>query len=69
MLQDLYGMIDSEMANFSSVYTTQIHIATYLTLVFMGIFAVMWIYIYLKLAENASYINAFLLLIPFDVLS
>ena len=33
------------------------------------VFAACWIYMYLKLAENVSYINAFLLLIPFDVLS
>jgi len=57
------------MMSFSSLYKTEIQIATYIAFVLLGIFTAMWIYIYLKLAENASYINAFLLLIPFDVLS
>jgi hypothetical protein len=32
-------------------------------------FGAAWAWIYLKIAERASYINAFLLLIPYDVLS
>jgi len=35
----------------------------------MVVFMSLWIFVYLRLAEKASYINAFLLLIPFDVLS
>ena len=35
----------------------------------LGVFALTWAYIYLNIAERASYINAFLLLIPYDVLS
>lgn len=38
-------------------------------LLLIALFVVLWLSIYLKLAENASYINAFLLLIPFDVLT
>ena len=36
---------------------------------FLIIFTVSWIFIYLNIAERASYINAFLLLIPYEVLS
>jgi len=36
---------------------------------FIVAFMLSWIYIYLNIAEKASYINAFLLLIPFDVLN
>jgi hypothetical protein len=38
-----------------------------LTLILL--FTGLWLWLYFKLAEDASYINAFLLLIPFDVLS
>ena len=33
------------------------------------LFTIAWIFIYLNIAERASYINAFLLLIPYEVLS
>jgi hypothetical protein len=33
------------------------------------LFTIVWIFIYLNIAERASYINAFLLLIPYEVLS
>ena len=37
--------------------------------IILFLFTLAWIFIYLNIAERASYINAFLLLIPYDVLS
>lgn len=37
--------------------------------IILVLFTGAWIFIYLNIAERASYINAFLLLIPYDVLS
>ena len=40
-----------------------------LAIILMLIFLGLWLYIYWHLAESASYINAFLLLIPFNILT
>jgi hypothetical protein len=47
----------------------QFYISIFVCLTLILLFIIFWIFVYLKLAESASYINAFLLLIPFDVLS
>lgn len=69
MIYNLYAEIESELNRFASNYKHQLYIALAVCLFLIVVFAVCWIYMYLKLAENVSYINAFLLLIPFDVLS
>lgn len=69
MVYQLLDKMDIEMANKVSQYNMYIKIAAagaaILTVVFLGL----WLYIYWNLAESASYINAFLLLIPYNILT
>jgi hypothetical protein len=57
------------MSSFASSYELQLSISLFVCLSLILLFLTLWLWIYSKLAEDASYINAFLLLIPFDVLS
>jgi hypothetical protein len=69
MVFDLYSKVSIEMKKFVNTYIAQFYLALSISLILLVSFIGLWIYIYVSLAENASYINAFLLLIPFDVLS
>jgi biotin transporter BioY len=69
MISDLYDKIYVEINSFASNYRFQFYLSFAVCLLLILLFGILWIYHYMKLAEDASYINAFLLLIPFDVLS
>jgi hypothetical protein len=61
--------VDREISSFASHYQVHFYVSLSIFLLLALIFVGLWLYLYFKLAEDASYINAFLLLIPFDVLS
>lgn len=69
MAYDLFTKIFIEINRFADSYLQNFYIGLAVSLVLITLFGVLWMLVYLRLAENASYINAFLLLIPFDVLS
>lgn len=69
MVYDLYSEVYSELNRFADSYKLQLYIALAVCLFLILLFTACWVFMYLRLAENVSYINAFLLLIPFDVLS
>lgn len=69
MSYDLFTKVFQEINRFADSYTQHFYVGLAVSLVLIVLFGVLWMWVYLRLAESASYINAFLLLIPFDVLS
>lgn len=65
----LFNAISQEMDLQVNSYKTSLKIGALVTIAVLLVFGGVWIYIYLQLAESASYINAFLLLIPFNILT
>lgn len=57
------------MIAFAGEYQALIQIFTVVGVCWIGVFVGVWSAFYLSLAERSSYVNAFLLLIPFDVLT
>ena len=69
MTLQLFDQISLEMELQVESFKGFVRIATIVTVVVMVVFVGVWVYIYWQLAESASYINAFLLLIPFSILT
>ena len=65
----LFDRISQEMQEQVESYKTHLLVGTLVTMALLGLFLGVWVYLYLGLAESASYINAFLLLIPFNILT
>lgn len=69
MIDQHYEAVKEEITEYKLNYQSKIYVALAVCLALTIIFVALWLMIYLSLAESASYINAFLLLIPFEVLS
>ena len=69
MHYQLFHQISQEMDKQVQNYKVCLQIGTFVTIALMLLFMGTWMLIYLRLAESASYINAFLLLIPFNILT
>ena len=69
MVFELFDRMEVEMAARVEMYKTYQMLATGGAGFLVVVFLVLWLYIYWHLAESASYINAFLLLVPFNILT
>jgi hypothetical protein len=65
LFDQMFLEMDRQVSTFKGYLKLGVAIAVVMVLVFLGI----WLVIYWRLAESASYINAFLLLIPFNILT
>ena len=69
MIFQLFEEMSIEMSQQIDTFKGYVKIATTCAIILVTIFLGAWIWIYWHLSESASYINAFLLLIPFNILS
>lgn len=68
-ISKLFEQVHQQVTKRAQYFKMFLTIGSYVCLSLIILFYALWIYIFLRLSESASYINAFLLLIPFDVLS